>query len=90
MEYINHFTAIRMRLKGQGNILGTLYSYDEIQSDVLNPTPMSSVVDDPITLLADFTSYVGKLELSTHDFDDVMNISQILIYIKPVATSFPM
>lgn len=90
MEYINHFTAIRTRLKGQGNILGTLYSYDEVQSDVLNPTAMSAVLDDPVTLLADFTSYVAKLELSTHDFDDVMNVSQIIIYAKPVATSFPM
>lgn len=90
MEYINHFGAIRVRLKGQGNILGTLYSYDQIQSDVLNSVPMSTATDDPVTLLADFTSYVAKLELSTQNIDDVMNISQILIYMKPVASSFPM
>lgn len=90
MEYINHFGAIRVRLKGQGNILGTLYSYDQIQSDILNSVPMSATADDPVTLLADFTSYVAKLELSTQNIDDVMNVSQILIYMKPVASSFPM
>jgi hypothetical protein len=90
MEYINHFTAIRMRLKGTGNIKGTLFSYDEVQSDILNPTAMSSVTDDPVTLLADFTSFVAKLRLEITEIDESFNISQIIIYSKPVASSFPM
>lgn len=90
MEYINHFGAIRLRITGNGYLRGTLFSYDEVQSDVLNPTLMSSATADPMTVLADFTSFVGKLRLEVTAIDESFNISQILIYTKPVANSFPM
>lgn len=90
MEYINHFTAIRTRIKGSGLIRGTIFSYDEVQSDVLNPTLMSTVIDDPVTILSDFTSFVGKLRLEVTTIDEYFDISGIIIYSKPVASSFPM
>lgn len=90
MEYINHFTAIRMRIKGSGNIKGTLYSYDEVRSDVLNPTAMAVTADDPLTILADFTSFAAKLRLEITEIDEYFNINNITIYSKPVANSFPM
>jgi hypothetical protein len=90
MEYINHFGSIRARLKGTGNIKGTLYSYDEINSNVLVPFAMSSVTANPVTLLTDFTSFVAKLEFKTTEIDEIMDFSQIIIYSKPVANSFPM
>jgi hypothetical protein len=90
MEYINHFGAIRTRLKGNGNIKGTLFSYDEVRSDILNPTAMSANTDDPVTILADFTTFNAKLRLEVTEIDEYFNISSILIYVKPVANSFPM
>lgn len=89
-EYINHCGSVRMRIKGSGVIRGTLYSYDEIQSDTLNPTTMLASTDDPMTLLGDLTSFAIKLDLRTTGIDEVFNISQIIIFNKPVASSFPM
>lgn len=78
-----------MRLKGVGNIKGILYSYDDVNSNDLGSKSMALAIANPVDMLADFTSFVSKLKLYTTEFDEEMNISEIIIYSRPVANSFP-
>ena len=89
IEYINHCNAIRLRLRGSGNLLATLYSYDEVESFELEPIVMAANTNIPPTQLANFKQTEMKLKLETTEIDEIFNISEILIYIKPVEQSYP-
>lgn len=89
IEYINHCNAIRLRLRGTGNLKSTLYSYDEVESFELNDIVMSANTNIPPTALANFKQTQMKLKGETTEIDEVFNISEILIYIKPVEQSYP-
>lgn len=89
IEYINHCNAIRLRLRGNGNLLTTLFSYDEVESFELDPIVMSPTTNIPPTQLANFKQVEMKLRLETTEIDEVFNISEMLIYIKPVEQSYP-
>lgn len=89
IEYINHCNAIRLRLRGSGNLLSTLYSYDEVESFILEPITMSVNTNIPPTQLANFKQTQMKLRIETTEIDEIFNISELLIYIKPVEQSYP-
>ena len=88
-EYINHYTAIRLRVKGTGNLKLTLYSYDEEFSDPLADAVMAANTSIPSTALANFTQMMAKIDLRTTEIDEVFNVSQIIVFARPVGTSFP-
>lgn len=89
IEYINHCNAIRLRLHGVGNLLATLFSYDEVESNVLEPIVMAANTNIPPTQLANFKQIEMKLKLETTEINEIFNISEILIYIKSVENSYP-
>ncbi len=88
-ENIYHCNAIRLRLKGSGNLRSTLYSYDEVESDALEPIVMSANTNIPPTALANFKQVQMKLKLETTAIDEIFNVSEILVYIKRVEQSYP-
>jgi len=88
-EYRNHFGAIRLRLNGSGNLRATLYSYDEVYSKVLVPIVMAQTTNKPQTRLSNFTQPMAKLRIETTAIDETFNISQIIVYTKPVGSQFP-
>lgn len=89
IQYINHCNAIRLRLKGSGNLRTTLFSYDEVESFVLEPIIMSVNTNIPPTQLANFKQTEMKLRIETTAINEIFNISELLIYIKPVEQSYP-
>ncbi len=86
---VNHYGAIRTRVTGVGNLLMTLYSYDEITSDPQAPIAMSASNNTPPTVLSNFTEMAAKLDIRTTTIDEIFNISQITVYVKETASSFP-
>lgn len=89
-EYaVNHYGSIRLRVKGSGILRSTLYSYDEIYSDPQANLTMNPATATAPTLLSNFTQQEAKLDIRTTGIDETFNISQIVIFIKPVASSFP-
>lgn len=88
-EVINHFGAVRMRVTGSANLNLTLFSLDEVRADVLLPIPITPTSNIEPTRLANFTQQRAKLEIRTININEVFQISKLLIFIKPVAKSFP-
>lgn len=86
---INHFGIIRLRLNGLGNLRLRLLSLDEVKKKTLLPLVMSSLTNKEPTRLANFTQQRAQLEVRTIEIDETFKISKVIIFIKPVATSYP-
>jgi len=88
-ENIVHFGGIRIRVNGSGNLKPTLYSLDKIRSSILVPLVMVANTDIEPTRLCNFTSQRAILRLETTEFNDVMRVNRIIVYVKPMYTQFP-
>lgn len=88
-ELINHFGLTRFRVTGSGNLRLRFLSLDEVYEDVLAVLPMSAATDVESTRLANFTQQRAQLEIKTTEINEYFQISKIVIFTKPVATSYP-
>jgi len=86
---ILHFGLTRMRVTGSGDLRQTLFSLDEVKSNILATIPMQAVTDIEPTRLANFTQQRASLEVKTTARNEVFNISKIIIFVKPVSSSYP-
>ena len=89
LEYTQHYHAIRIRVKGSGNLKLTLYSLDDVKSQTLTPVAMSSSTNIAPTQLADFNQQRARLDIRTTEIDETFTINQINVYIKPIYSSYP-
>jgi len=88
-ENINHYTALRLRVNGSGNIRPRLLSLDDVVSQTLVPIVMSSTTDRQPTRLANFISQKVSLELSTTALDEWFRINRLILFAKEVFAEFP-
>lgn len=86
---IFHFTAVRLRAVGEGNLDLSLNSLDDVFSNILTPLVLAETNNRLPTQLANFNQQRAKVRVSTDEIDEWFSISQIIVFIKPVATSFP-
>ena len=88
-EVVNHYGAIRLRVTGSANLQLTLLSLDEAQANVLAPIPINSINNVEPNRLANFTQQRAKLQIATINLNETFRISKIIIFVRPVAKSFP-
>lgn len=86
---ILHFGATRFRVNGSGNLRLSLHSLDDIRSQSLVDLVMLTTTNREPVVLANFKEQRAQLELSTIEIDEVMIVSKIIIFIKPVETGYP-
>lgn len=93
-ESINHFNAVRMRLKGIGNLKLTLESLGDEEG---NPLEIQELIDIPMvpatniqpTRLANFKQMRARLRFETTEFGEFLNLTRLVIFSKRVATGYP-
>jgi hypothetical protein len=88
-ENISHFTAVRMRVTGSGNLDMVLYSLDDVISQNLVPLVMASATNIQPTRLCNFNQQRAALHLSVDVIDEWFNIKRIMLFTKEHATSYP-
>jgi hypothetical protein len=86
---INHYGAVRIRAVGSGNLQMTLFSLDDINSSLLIAFPLSATTNKEPTRLANFTEQRAALEIKVTEINEWFRIDRIVIFSKPVASSFP-
>lgn len=89
-EFEHHVVAVRLRVKGVGNLQLTLTDLDQVQTQNLVTLPMQATTRIEPTRLANFQSQRIRLEGHTSEIDESFAINRILIYAKPVAQEYPM
>lgn len=88
-EVINHYGAVRVRAKGYGQLQMSLLSLDETLSNTLAPITMATATNVEPNRLCNFTQQRAKLMIGTINFGETFQISKIIIFVKPVAKSWP-
>lgn len=88
-ENILHWTGIRLRVNGSGNLRPTLYSLDKVDSTVLTPLVMATLTARQPTRLCNFVSQRVIYRLETTAINEFMNINRIILFTKPLYTQFP-
>ncbi len=87
--YINHCVAVRMRVTGSGNLKVRLLSLDEESTSQLADVAMVPVSQRYANQLANFSTQRYQVEISTEEIDETFNLHQVIIYNKPMASSYP-
>jgi hypothetical protein len=88
-EVINHYGAVRLRVNGSANLLLKLISLDEVKMRVLLPLVLQSKTYKEPTRLANFTQQRAKLEVRVTEINETFHISKIILFVRPVAKSYP-
>ncbi len=88
-ELINHFAGVKLRLNGVGDLLMTVYSFDESKSSVLLPLTMSNTPGREPTRLMNFMTQRIKIKFTTDMIDEVVKINRVLLYARPTYAEYP-
>lgn len=88
-EVINHYGSIRMRIKGSANLLLTLFSLDEIGYFPMMSLALQSATNIEPNRLSNFTQQKAKLEIRTTEINETFQSNKIIVFVKPVAKSYP-
>lgn len=88
-EVINHYGAVRLRVVGSASLRLTLFSLNEVKISPLLSLPIISKTNKEPNRLSNFTQQRAKLEIRTTEVDEVFQISKVIVFVRPVAKSFP-
>ena len=88
-DNIIHYTSLRMRVIGSGNLKMTMFTQDEIYSSVLVPFVMQAATNIRPTRLMNFQHQRAYLEGKTTEINEWFKINKIVIYAKEVFVEYP-
>jgi len=86
---INHFGSVTLRVNGTGSLRMSLIGLDDVRTKTINPLTMSLTPGKEPTKLTNFKSQRARLRFETTAIDEYLKINKIILWIKPVASSFP-
>jgi hypothetical protein len=89
MSNIGHFTGVRMRVVGSGNLKLQFQSLDEVETEVMAELAMSNPNSRESFRLANMTTFRAGLRIETDEINEYFKIGSIVIYVKRVASEFP-
>jgi hypothetical protein len=88
-DNIVHYTSVRMRIIGSGQLDMTMYSQDDIYSSDLVPFTMRATTNIRPTRLMNFQHQRAYLKGSTNVLGEWFSINKIVIYAKEVFVDYP-
>lgn len=88
-ENISHFTAVRLRLNGAGNLQMRLYSLDEIRFIDLIPFTMKNSTNIQPTRACNFVEQRAQLQIKTTEINEVFRINRIILFVRELYTDYP-
>jgi hypothetical protein len=88
-EYINHCVSIRVRATGEGQLLMSVFSIDDVLWKKLVPFQLQTLNRIVPTRIVNFRSQRMSFELKTVNPNEIFKINRIIIFAKPSATSYP-
>jgi len=88
-DNINHYTSVRMRIIGSGQLDMVMFSQDDIYSSTLVPFTMAAATNIRPTRLMNFQHQRAYLKGSTDVAGEWFSINKIVFYVKEVFTDYP-
>lgn len=87
---IFHYNGFTIRVVGSGNLRASLKGFNDINTTTLVPLAMSTTNSREPTRLANFKSQRARLRIETTAINEWFKINNITVWVKPIASSFPM
>jgi hypothetical protein len=84
-----HVVGARLRVTGTGNLRTSLHSLDGVRSNQLVNIAMQTTTNREPTILSNFQEQRVQLKIETMEENEFFRISRIIVFIKPVAESYP-
>jgi len=88
-DNIVHYTSVRMRIIGNGQLEMRMISQDNIFTSTLLPFTMSALTNIRPTRLMNFQHQRAQLEGKTDTINEWFSINKIVIYAKEVFVDYP-
>lgn len=88
-ESISHFTSVRMRIVGQGNLDMKFVGMDGVLEQELEPFVMASNPGREPLRLANFQNQRAMFEFSTDEIDELFKINRIVLFGTYLWNEFP-
>lgn len=86
---IYHYGSVRLRALGSGNLRMRLISLSDTKEAIMAPLVLSTATDREPLKTVNFKQQRASLEISTTAIDEYFSIDKIVVYIKPVGSSYP-
>jgi len=87
--FINHYGAVRLRVKGSATFRMRLLSLDEVKIKTLVPLTLVALAYKEPTRVTNFTQQRAQLELSTTAINEYFEVTKIIVFTKLVAENYP-
>lgn len=88
-DVIVHYTSVRMRVTGTGNLEMRMISQDDVYTQTLSPFVMSTTTNIRPTRLMNFQHQRAALEGKTTTINARFSINKIIIFAKAVFSEYP-
>lgn len=88
-ENIQHFSHLRLRVVGSGNLRGTLYSLDDVRSRVLPVKPITPTSRIEPTILTNFVEQRARYKMYTTDENEWFRVNRIIVFMKDFGSEYP-
>lgn len=88
-DNIVHFTGVRMRVIGSGNLQMRVISQDDIFEQVLVPFVMSPATNIRPLRLMNFQHQKVQFEGKTTEINERLEINKIIFFAKAVFSEYP-
>lgn len=86
---IIHYGAVELRVNGSGNLLLKLKGLDDAYQLTLVPLVMSTAPGRQQVRLGNFMNQKARLRIETNVINEIFKINKVIIWVKPVYTSYP-
>jgi hypothetical protein len=88
-EGIQHFSTIRIRATGQGQLKMVAFSLDYIKKKDLVPLPLAAMSRIQPNRIVNFVEQRACFELYTTDANEYVRINRIIVFMKEIYSSTP-
>ena len=88
-DFLLHTVAVSYRAYGSGNLRTTLFSLQDVTSDVLAPIPLAAATNKFPTVIANFSDQRTQIQFQVTSYDETFTIAKITAFAKPTATGYP-
>lgn len=84
-----HAVGARFRVRGDGLLQVRMKNLDGLRTVLLDSIAMEDRSRREMTSIANFQDQAVQILFRTTQIDDVLNISKVVCFVKPVAESYP-
>jgi hypothetical protein len=88
-ESTSHFSSIRIRVDGFGDLQLAVYSLNDLRSKSMAPLVMAQKARFSPTRLVNFVEQRASFEMKTVNENDRFRINRIVIFSKELYKSYP-